>query len=72
MLIEWLPISVEVPKYVTLQVTYCEPGVKGDTATGATKIAKIASGATVLVPLHLNQGDKIKVDTRSGEYLERM
>ena len=64
-------ITVEVPAHVTLKITYCEPGVKGDTATNVTKPAKISTGATVPVPLFVNQGDWIKVDTRSRSYLER-
>jgi elongation factor P len=65
-------VSVEPPNTIVAEIVETEPGFKGDTATGATKVAKLASGATVMVPLHLNQGDKIKVDTRNGEYLERM
>lgn len=65
-------VSVEIPPHVTLLVTYTEPGVKGDTATGATKPAQVESGATVQVPLFVNEGDMIRVDTRSGEYLDRV
>ena len=65
-------VSVDPPNTIVAEIIETEPGFKGDTATGATKVAKLASGATVMVPLHLNQGAKIKVDTRSGEYLERM
>ncbi|HET8568738.1 MAG TPA: elongation factor P [Candidatus Limnocylindria bacterium] len=65
------PISVELPASVVLTVTRVEPGVKGDTATGANKPATVETGLKVLVPLFVNQGDRIKVDTRSGEYLER-
>ena len=65
-------VNVEPPNFIVAEIMETEPGYKGDTATGATKQAKIASGATVLVPLHLNQGDKIKIDTRTGDYLERM
>lgn len=65
-------VNVEPPNFIVAEIVETEPGFKGDTATGATKPAKIASGATVLVPLHLNQGDKIKIDTRTGDYLERM
>ena len=60
--------SVEPPISVELEVTETEPGVKGDTATGATKPAIVETGASVLVPLFVNQGDKIKIDTRTGEY----
>ena len=56
---------------VELEVTETEPGVKGDTATGATKPAIVETGASVLVPLFVNQGDKIKIDTRTGEYSSR-
>ena len=63
--------SVEPPVSVELEVTETEPGVKGDTATGATKPAIVETGASVLVPLFVNQGDKIKIDTRTGEYSSR-
>jgi len=62
---------VELPASVLLRVTEVEFGIKGDTATGATKAATLESGLRVLVPLFVRQGDRIKVDTRSGEYLER-
>lgn len=65
-------VSVELPPHVTLVITYTEPGVKGDTATGATKPATVESGATVQVPLFVNEGDKIRVDTRTGTYLDRV
>ncbi|MBI3522757.1 MAG: elongation factor P [Chloroflexi bacterium] len=65
------PIGVDMPASIVLKVTEVEFGIKGDTATGATKPAILESGLRVLVPLFINQGDKIKVDTRSGEYLER-
>jgi elongation factor P len=67
-----LPISIELPNFVELEVTYCEPGVKGDTAQGATKVAELESGATVNVPLFINQGEKLKIDTRTGGYVERV
>ena len=63
--------SVEPPITVELEVTETEPGVKGDTATGATKPATLETGATINVPLFINQGDKIRIDTRTGEYMER-
>ena len=63
--------SVEPPISVELEVTETEPGVKGDTATGATKPAIVETGASVLVPLFVNQGDRIKIDTRTGEYSSR-
>ena len=66
------PISAEPPVFVELEVTYTEPGVKGDTANSATKPAKVETGAEVYVPLFVNQGDKIRVDTRTGDYCERV
>ncbi len=65
------PIAVELPNTVELQVVETDPGVKGDTASGGTKPAKLETGAVVKVPLHINEGDVIKVDTRTGEYVER-
>lgn len=65
-------IGSEIPPNVTLKVVETVPGVRGDTATGATKPAKVETGATVNVPLFINEGDHIRVDTRSGEYLERV
>ena len=64
--------SVEPPLFVELVITDTEPGFKGDTATGATKPATVETGATVAVPLFVNQGDVIKIDTRTGEYLSRV
>lgn len=64
--------SVEAPLFVELVITETEPGVKGDTATGATKPATVETGATVKVPLFVNQDDVIKIDTRTGEYLSRV
>ena len=66
------PIYCEMPNYVVLEVTYTEPGEKGNTATNTFKDAKLETGATVKVPLFLNVGDKIKVDTRTGQYSERV
>ncbi len=63
--------GVEPPNFVELQVTETEPGVKGDTATGAQKPATLETGATINVPLFIDQGDMIRVDTRTGEYMER-
>ncbi len=63
--------SIEPPLFVELEITETEPGFKGDTATGATKPATVETGAVVYVPLFVDQGDKIKIDTRSGEYLSR-
>ena len=65
------PIGVDMPPSVVMTVARTEPGVKGDTATGATKPATMQSGLKVNVPLFVNAGDRIKVDTRTGEYLER-
>ncbi len=64
--------AIEPPLFVELEVTETEPGFKGDTATGATKPATVETGATVYVPLFVDQGDKIKIDTRTGEYLSRV
>ena len=64
--------AVEPPLFVELLITECEPGVKGDTATGATKPCVVETGATLYVPLFVNQGDTIKIDTRTGEYLSRV
>lgn len=64
--------AVEPPLFVELEVTDTEPGFKGDTATGASKPATVETGAVVSVPLFVNQGDKIKIDTRTGEYLSRV
>ena len=64
--------SVEPPLFVELEITDTEPGFKGDTATGASKPAVVETGATVYVPLFVNQGDMIKIDTRTGEYLSRV
>ena len=64
--------SVEPPLFVELEITDTEPGFKGDTATGATKPATVETGATIAVPLFVSQGDKVKIDTRTGEYLSRV
>lgn len=63
--------SVEPPMFVELEVTETDPGFKGDTATNVTKPAKLETGAEIKVPLFINPGDKIRIDTRTGEYLER-
>ncbi len=63
--------SVEPPNFVTLEVTKTDPGFKGDTATNVTKPATVETGAEIKVPLFINEGDKIVIDTRTGEYLER-
>jgi len=64
-------MGVEMPNFVELLVVDTEPGVKGDTATGASKAAKLESGASVQVPLFINTGDRLRIDTRTGEYMER-
>lgn len=66
------PLSVDMPASVVLEITYTEPGVKGNTATNATKPATVETGASVNVPLFINEGDKIKVDTEKGAYMERV
>ena len=65
------PFSIEPPMFVELEITETEPGFKGNTATGATKPAIVETGAQVMVPLFVNIGDRIKIDTRTGEYLSR-
>ncbi len=66
------PLSVEIPMFVELTIVKTDPGFKGDTASGGSKPAVLESGVTVKVPFHLNEGDIIKVDTRTGEYIERV
>ena len=66
------PFAVQAPNFVVLEVTETEPGFKGDTATGTTKPAVLETGYHIAVPLFVNQGDKIRVDTRTGEYMERI
>ncbi len=66
------PISIEPPTFVNLKVTYAEPGIKGDTAGNVTKPVKVETGAQINVPLFVNEGDTIKIDTRKGEYVERV
>jgi elongation factor P len=65
-------IGVDLPTFVTLAVTHTEPGIKGDTATGAVKPATLETGYVVQVPLFINQGDTLKIDTRTGDYVERV
>ena len=67
-----LPLAVDMPAHVYLEVTHTEPGVKGNTATNATKPATVETGAQVNVPLFINEGDKIKIDTEKGTYMERV
>ncbi len=66
------PIAVELPNFVELKVVETEPGVRGDTASGATKPAKLETGAVLQVPLFVQEGDLLKVDTRTGQYIERI
>ena len=66
------PLSVEMPASVILEITHAEPGVKGNTATNATKPATVETGAKINVPLFINEGDKIKGDTEKGTYIERV
>ena len=66
------PVAVEIPNFVELTVAQAEPGVKGDTASGGTKPATLESGAVIQVPLFINEGDQVKVDTRTGTYIERV
>ncbi|MEJ2672907.1 MAG: elongation factor P [Deltaproteobacteria bacterium] len=66
------PVGVDVPLFVELEVVQTEPGVKGDTAAGGTKPATLESGVTVQVPLFISEGDRVKVDTRTGTYIERL
>ena len=65
------PISIELPTFVVLKVVKSDPGVKGDTAQGGTKPATLETGATILVPLYLEEGEYVRVDTRTGEFVER-
>jgi elongation factor P len=67
-----IPIGIQLPSSVVLQVTESEPGIKGDTASGATKPAKMSTGAIINVPLFIKEGEWIKVDTSTGGYLERV
>ena len=66
------PLSVDMPLNVILEVTQTEPGVKGNTATNATKPAALETGASINVPLFINEGDKVKIDTEKGQYIERI
>lgn len=66
------PVGVSLPSHVVMEITECEPGVKGDTATNVTKGAKVQTGYEVQVPLFIKQGEKVKIDTRTGEYVERV
>lgn len=66
------PFSVEPPNFVELLITHCEPGAKGNTTQGATKPATLETGYTLQVPLFVNEGDTIRVDTRTGTYMSRV
>lgn len=66
------PIAIELPTFVNLKITYCEPGIKGDTASGGSKPATLETGLSVQVPFHIKQGDMLKIDTRTGEYVEKV
>ncbi|ADR18146.1 elongation factor P [Calditerrivibrio nitroreducens] len=66
------PIGVEIPNFVELEVVETVPGIKGDTVSGGSKPAKVSTGGTVTVPLFINEGDIIKIDTRDGSYIERV
>ncbi len=65
------PVSIEPPTFVTLKITYCEPGVKGDTANTPSKPATLETGAVIDVPLFVKEGDSIRIDTRTGDYVDR-
>ncbi len=67
-----IPIGIELPSSVVLQIKESEPGIKGDTASGATKPAKVSTGAVINVPLFIKEGEWVKVDTTTGAYLERV
>jgi len=67
-----IPLTLDMPQYIQLKVTYTEPGVKGDTATNTLKPAKMETGAEIRVPLFVNEGDLIKIDTRTASYVERV
>lgn len=67
-----VPLSAELPQFVILEITYTEPGLKGDTATNAMKPATTETGAEIRVPLFINQGDKVKINTEDGSYMERI
>jgi len=65
-------LNVDIPQFVVMEVTYSEPGLRGDTATNTLKQAKVENGETIMVPLFVNTGDKIKIDTRDKSYVERV
>ena len=67
-----LPIGAELPEKIVVRITYCEPGLRGDTATRATKPATTDTGATVNVPLFVDEGELIRINTKTGDYVERV
>lgn len=69
---EGKPVNIELPNFVELAIEYCEPGFKGNTAQGATKPAKLVGGHSVKVPLYMEIGDVLKIDTRTGDYVEKV
>jgi elongation factor P len=69
---EELPLVIDLPMHIISEITYTEPGIKGDTATNSMKPATIATGAEIRVPLFINTGEVIKIDTRTGVYVERV
>ena len=69
---EGMPLSAQVPSHVVLEIAHTEPGIKGNTATNTFKPAKTETGADIQVPLFINEGDKIKIDTSKGSYIERV
>ncbi|HEY8379987.1 MAG TPA: elongation factor P [Nannocystis sp.] len=66
------PVGITLPSHIVMTITECEPGVKGDTATNATKSATVETGAKIQVPLFIREGDRVKIDTRTGAYVERI
>ena len=66
------PINIDLPSFVEVEITQCDPGLKGDTASGATKPATVETGAVIQVPLFIKEGERVRVDTRTGEYSERV
>ena len=69
---EEIPLTIDLPQTIELEITYTEPGLKGDTATNALKPATVETGAEIRVPLFINEGDVVKIDTNTGNYLERV
>ena len=66
------PLTIDLPQHIVLEVTYTEPGVRGDTATNVTKPATVETGAEIKVPIFINEGDKLKIDTKTRSYIERV